>query len=303
LVYRVELSIGKDFMINRKELPVLVTGFNRPVLLDNTLISLRKFGHENVWIVIDGPRLLSDYQDDLTYRCREVAECFKNNSSGQVLIRQNNLGCKYGMSDAISWFFSHNSKGLVIEDDLIFREDFLRFGYESLNRFEGDESVGSITGFMPIQLSSINRYKLTKYIKHSFFSAWGWGSWSSRWQKYDVEMQSWREDLSFLELIVRVKGKFPRYWRRRFDELSRGELNTWDFQFLYAHIKNKWGVIAPSRNLIQNVGFGESATHTRKPKPIPELQKFEDELESNFDITSLKNTELSLFLKTQFGLH
>lgn len=289
-------------MAQLSSLPILVTGFNRPALLHDTLSRLRDFGQKNVWISIDGPRLIDVRQDQFTYQCREVAKQFRDISNGRVLIRENNLGCKYGMSDAISWFFANNSMGLVIEDDIVFQSDFLRFSHDSLTFFEDDMAIGSITGFMPIEIQLNPKYMHSKYVTHPFFSAWGWGSWSNRWAKYDLEMQSWRRELSFSKLVTKVKWKFPRYWSRRFDEISSGQIDTWDFQFLFAHLKYDWHVIAPSRNLIQNVGFGQSATHTKKFREIPDLCSFEDGVCENSNPVELSKIDLTRYLRKQFGL-
>ncbi len=285
-----------------EELPILVTGFNRPELLNNTLSLLKDFGQVNVWIVIDGPRLDDVREDERTYQCGEIAKRFKSIANGRILIREVNLGCKYGMYDAITWFFSHNPMGLVIEDDLVFRKDFIRFGYESLITFEMDESVGSITGFMPTKIERPSTHASARYLRHPFFSAWGWGSWSNRWQKYDLEMKSWRSQLSFFQLASRVKWKFPRYWAKRFDQMSNGEVDTWDFQFLFCHIENNWDVIAPTRNLIQNVGFGELATHTKKFREIPKIYGFDNEITSETEGIELNRSDLSRYLRKQFGL-
>lgn len=285
-----------------EELPILVTGFNRPELLNNTLSLLREFGQLNVWIVIDGPRSIDVREDELTYRCREIAKQFESIAEGRILIRDTNLGCKYGMYEAINWFFSNNTKGLVIEDDLVFRRDFLKFGYESLNSFETDETVGSITGYMPIDIDSGLLQDSLRFVRHPFFSAWGWGSWSNRWQKYDLEMKSWRSELSFLRLASRVKWHSPRYWARRFDQMSKGEVDTWDFQFLFCHIKNNWDVVAPKRNLIQNVGFGEFATHTKRFREIPKLHGFDFGVTSTPRVQELNRVELLRYLNKQFGL-
>jgi hypothetical protein len=99
-----------------------------------------------------------------------------------------------------------------------------------------------------------------------------------------------------------VKWKFPRYWAKRFDQMSNGEVDTWDFQFLFCHIANNWDVIAPTRNLIQNVGFGELATHTKKFREIPKIYGFDNEITSETEGIELNRSDLSRYLRKQFGL-
>ena len=41
------------------------------------------------------------------------------------------------------------------------------------------------------------------------------------------------------------------------------EIDTWDFQWLYARLITNGLSILPNTNLIQNIGFREDATHTK----------------------------------------
>ena len=44
--------------------------------------------------------------------------------------------------------------------------------------------------------------------------------------------------------------------------------NTWDYQWVYTSWSRNWLNILPATNLVQNIGFGQDATHTTNPDPI-----------------------------------
>ena len=51
-------------------------------------------------------------------------------------------------------------------------------------------------------------------------------------------------------------------WKRIFDRVSNGEIDTWDYQWMYACFKNEGLCLVPHVNLISNIGYGADATHT-----------------------------------------
>ena len=46
--------------------------------------------------------------------------------------------------------------------------------------------------------------------------------------------------------------------------MSRHLLDTWDYQVVYAAMRNNALTVTPNLNLVDNVGFDSNATHTRK---------------------------------------
>lgn len=55
---------------------------------------------------------------------------------------------------------------------------------------------------------------------------------------------------------------FGKYWTNIFDQTYEGKIDSWAYPFLFSSwSRNAFGII-PSVNLISNIGFDESATHT-----------------------------------------
>jgi len=52
------------------------------------------------------------------------------------------------------------------------------------------------------------------------------------------------------------------YWDNAFSRVRKGEIDTWDYQWIYANWKHGGLSIIPCTNLVANIGFGEESTHT-----------------------------------------
>ena len=54
-----------------------------------------------------------------------------------------------------------------------------------------------------------------------------------------------------------------KFWKMILQKLKDGLINTWDCQLLFSMWKHQGVSILPNKNLVSNIGFGESSTHTK----------------------------------------
>jgi hypothetical protein len=52
------------------------------------------------------------------------------------------------------------------------------------------------------------------------------------------------------------------FWRPVFDRVHQGQIDTWDYQWMFSCWSQNGLAILPAANLVSNIGFGEEATHT-----------------------------------------
>jgi hypothetical protein len=110
-------------------------------------------------------------------------------------------------------------------------------------------------------------YKLNNdsYYFSNINHIWGWATWRSRWvNDYDVEMSSWpsiREEGRYADWFPNATER--RRFFRRMQDTYHGKIDTWDNQWQYASRLNGRISVMPNINLISNIGFGTSATHTK----------------------------------------
>ena len=239
--------------------PILLIGFNRPDFIANQIAAIRPFRPHRLYIAVDGPRADIVGESEC---CRHVRECVKLvdwPSEVNTLFREKNLGCKYGVSGAISWFFENEEYGIILEDDIRVSGDFLRFASEMLERYKLDARIGAINGFNFFNLQSD---KSVSYHFSSHMDVWGWASWRRVWNLYDVEVAGREEE--YLEAIDRSAATpYMRNIYRKFLTAVKGGLSTWDVQLSLLFLARHLLSIVPKERLVTNVGIADKrATHT-----------------------------------------
>lgn len=254
--------------------PLLVLFWNRPEHLDRLLSILEAIQPQRIYLACDGPRPNDPLNQELVQRCRDLVE---QRLTWPVQVQHryasSNQGCRAGVAAAISWFFEHESEGIVLEDDVHPHPSFFPFMQELLQRYRHDMRIGSI--------SSHNFHRQpaggSSYCYSIYNHCWGWGSWRRAWEQYDFSLSSWPAFRDQGLLAGLGDQRFQRYWTRILDATACGEIDTWDFAWTYSHWRAGMLSCVPDRCLIENAGFGPEATHTNAeacPLPPPQAMAF-----------------------------
>jgi hypothetical protein len=236
--------------------PVLLLIFNRADLTEKVFAMLQQAKPGKLFISADGPRNVQEKEQcDAT---RAVTEKIDWPCEVHRNYFEHNIGCKQAVSHGITWFFEHVEAGIILEDDCLPSLSFFSFTTTLLDRYKDDRSIGHIGGFNPLSVkdeSSANYYYLEGC------TIWGWASWRRVWAHYDVDpvahnLVEWKY----------FKGPFffKLYILKKLYRIALGSLNTWDFQYQYTLWKNSMSSIIPKNSHIQNIGFDNRSTHTRK---------------------------------------
>jgi hypothetical protein len=217
-------------------------------------------------VAADGPR--SNHLGEIEY-CME-ARCIATQVDWpcdvKTLFRDQNLGCKMGVSSGISWFFDHEEEGIILEDDILPLPTFFDFCDELLERYRNTEKIGLISGsnlisncFEPPESYLFSHYNLI----------WGWATWRRAWKHYDVGMKDWPKwrNRGGLKTVSDGGRLFESYWENIFDAVYDGKIDTWDYQLLFALWRRSMLTVIPADNQTWNIGFGRDATHTTTELP------------------------------------
>lgn len=256
--------------------PVLVIAFNRPEEFERLLARLREIQPKHVYVAVDGPR--EGHQTDFEGVCRtrDLVKSIDWQCNVKTLFREVNLGCGLGVSSAITWFFENVDRGIILEDDLVPDPSFFPFCTELLERYENDPRVFAISGCNyapPSEQSSADAYRFSR-VPH----IWAWATWKRSWQKYQLDIGGWRNQLPTKKLWNaggRSISGFT-YWMTTFDLLARKQIDTWDGQLVFAAMRTDGLTATSNVNLVENLGFGESATHTKRtPRHLRQVEPIE----------------------------
>ena len=245
---------------------VLFLVFNRPGTTAQVFEAIRRAKPPRLYVAADGARAGRAKESQIVAKVREIATNVDWPCEVSTLFRDKNLGCKYAISSAISWFFRHEAEGIIIEDDCLPSQSFFWFCEDMLERFRHDQGVMAVTG------TNITRNIAFEadYFYSRYALIWGWASWASAWQQYDLQLENWPEvnQIKHLKGLGVAKLKDALVWKSMLTQTKNGVIDTWDYQWIYSCWICGGLSIAPARNLIRNNGFSSDATHTTNFHPI-----------------------------------
>lgn len=161
--------------------------------------------------------------------------------------------------------FFHVPYGIILEDDCLPHYDFFEYCEELLLKYRYDERVVSISGDNSAGLDFKHNEWSYSFIRCPL--VWGWASWSRAWRLHDKNMQKWVaiRNTPIVEEIFYSKEE-AKYMSILFDRLYyKEEPCTWDYQFMFTCMSSDLLCVIPRYNLITNIGFDDSATHTNLP--------------------------------------
>ncbi|MBT3397442.1 nucleotide-diphospho-sugar transferase [archaeon] len=260
---------------------VLLLAFKRPNVTRRVLNEIRKARPKKLFFAVDGAREGNKDDEKKTKEVRELISEVDWPCKVKTLFRNKNLGTKWGIIEAINWFFSHVNQGIILEDDCIPNQSFFRFCQEMLEKYHDDDRVMHIAGSNPHR--GWKRDKDYSYYFSNYTLSWGWATWKRAWEKFDPDVKTYPE----IKRKGYLKDIYPRISERvvvqkGFDAVCFKGFDVWDHQWLLTPAINSALSIIPNENLIQNMGTHSEGTHT--------TSTFDKEL-------SLKTSELKFPLK------
>lgn len=241
--------------------PVAFFIFNRPDTTARVFEAISQAAPTRLLVVADGPRADRLGEAERCAAVRAVIDRVDWPCEVSVNFSETNLGCKRRVSSGLDWVFQNVEEAVILEDDCVPDQSFFRFCEELLARYRCDDRIAMISG-------NNFQFGIGEVEESYYFSRrphiWGWATWRRTWRRYDVEMTEWPRlrGRGWLNELFPEK-RLVRYWSETFDEVYRGDLDTWDHQFTFSCLLHGALCIMPSVNLVSNIGFGEDATHTK----------------------------------------
>jgi hypothetical protein len=82
-----------------------------------------------------------------------------------------------------------------------------------------------------------NKIGNASYYFSNFGLIWGWATWKRDWRYYNVEMKTFPQfkDEGQIKNIFYDK-KMQNYYIKISDKVYKGEIDTWDYQWLYSRL-------------------------------------------------------------------
>lgn len=257
--------------MNKSQLitPVAFIIFNRPKETQLVFNEIRKVKPLKLFIICDGPRINKIGEVDVVARVRSIVDKVDWNCEVKLNYSNINLGCKLRVSSGLNWVFENTDEAIILEDDCMPDISFFYYCQELLAKYRCDDRVMGITGdnFISNDLNFTDSYFFSSYM-----NIWGWATWRRAWDFYKVDIPD-NGPIFFKNLMNSrsfLSSRAIKYWSLMLSHFNLRDMDTWDYQWSYAIWSNSGLVCTPSKNLISNIGFTDTATHTKTGDPLRE---------------------------------
>ncbi len=226
--------------------------------LERTLTALANASPQRLYISIDGPRDEHPEDMDAVAATVQVAKDFSRDFPSSLLTSTTNGGVGAGVLRGLDWFFDQVPRGIVIEDDVCIQAGSLQLAGLLLQRFEDDESVGSVTLFNAVPKSRIGMPSSTVRFSNLASSQY-WGTWGNRWQRRMRADSDWRSAAPQTTL-TRVGGtRFAHHWSTTMEAAEANGSVSWEHLWLMTHWEAGWCVANTNDNFSVHEGFDREA--------------------------------------------
>ena len=193
----------------------------------------------------------------------EILKFKKKNKNIFIKFSKTNLGLYKNLIRGVSYVLSKYSSAIVLEDDLVFDENFLNFMYISLQRFRNKKNILQISGYSyPINCNSSDTYFL------NLTSCWGWATWSDRWRsflKFSKNKHLMLQEYKNIQNDYNKKNDFnvngSYNYLKMLKKQMTSQFNSWGILFYLFSFHKKFLNLFPPFTLVENRGFDGSGSH------------------------------------------
>jgi hypothetical protein len=243
---------------------VLFLVFNRPGTTTQVFEAIRQAQPPRLYVAADGPREGREGEAERVAAVRKIATAVNWPCELKTLFRDKNLGCKHAVSGAITWFFEHEEMGVILEDDCLPSQSFFWFCEYYLKYYKDDKRMFSVNGSNYLKLSKDSLMN-SSYI-FTDPDVWGWATWADRWEYYEHGPSAIKSKIfnkTYLNFSLR-HWSFAQEVGLNALRSTTGKINSWAYPWTLAVLAQGGLCITPRKSLIDNIGFGVEATHTKQ---------------------------------------
>ena len=238
-----------------ENLSVLILAYNRYEKFKRCIKTLNRQGIKKIFLSIDGPRNKNDKKNQR----KIISYCKKNKLSMEIKINQlkTNNGCRLGPIKGISWFFSHNQYGVILEDDVILSRKCMEAFSYLLDKYFRNEEYLSISSF-----NELSNNKIENLYAMPLWRSFGWASWAHKWESH-INFSKKIKNNNMWDLYKLMPKDFRSIKTVQLVKASQlNLLDAWDYEFNFSHLINMKKSLTIGGINCLNYGYDDTATHT-----------------------------------------
>ena len=242
--------------------PIVLFVYNRPWHTLQTLNALmqNELANESVlYIFADGPKENATEEElKKTKKVRDVIRTKKWCKEIHIIESENNKGLSDSIIKGVTEIVNRYGKVIVLEDDILSSEGFLKYMNDALNLYSDNESVGCIHAWN-YDLDTKDYAESTFFLKGG--DCWGWATWKRSWDVFESNgallMQSFTSKQSQYE--------FDRRGTHRYTDMLEAQINgtndSWAIRWHASlYLSNNY-CLQPTRAIVKNIGLDNSGIH------------------------------------------
>ena len=238
--------------------PVALFVYNRPDHTRQTVEALEAntlAGETPLHVFSDAPKNAAASQ--AVGEVRGYIRTISGFKSVTIVERETNFGLARSIIDGVTSLCAEHGRVIVVEDDLVTSPHFLTYMNDGLTRYEYEDRVMQIAGYMfPVSLK-VDEDALFL----PFTSSWGWATWERAWRNFDASGSGHRrlvED-QILRQAFDLNGKYGYF--QMLESQLRGETDSWAIRWYLSVFLMNGLTMYPKKTLVRNCGFDGSGVN------------------------------------------
>lgn len=246
--------------------PVIIFAYERIDNLKKTIESIEncELANETDCFVF------SDYYDekkenyDKVCCVRAFLDEFKTKNSFSKVEVDNatrHKGLANSVIEGVTKIIEKYGRAIIVEDDLIVANSFLRYMNDALQCFEDNEKIWSISGYS-LCLKSTQNIDSDIYLSMRG-SSWGWATWYDRWNTVDWDVKDY-DSFVRSEIKVNLFNKCGEDLTKLLTMWKNKQIDSWAIRFDYAQFCQEKYTVFPKKSQVVNIGMNGEGTNCDK---------------------------------------
>jgi hypothetical protein len=241
--------------------PIALFTYKRIDSLKKSLASLSKCplsADSELIVFSDAPKNDSDIEKvNIVRAYLKTVTCFKKITINE---RTTNMGVDYNIINGIKEISGYCEKFILLEDDLVFSENFLVFMNQALAHYENYPEILSVSGFSFVSNIPAGYAYDTYFTSRSW--SWGWGSWGSKMKDVDWDVKDFNDFIENKSTQTMFNKSGGSDLTKMLRETMEGKIRAWDIRLFYYQFKHKLLSLYPVSSKTVNIGFTPEGSNT-----------------------------------------
>ena len=242
--------------------PITLFVYNRPENTAQTLEALSNndlSSESDLFVFCDGPKENAD--DDTKKAIQKVRDVVKSKSWCETVTiyeSDTNKGLADSIVEGVTKIVNKFGKIIVLEDDIVTSNGFLKYMNEALDLYENEKKVMHIASYLPYtnSISSLPETFLSR-----FMSCWGWATWKTDWDKANWDTQFLYDQIADSKVRYAFNLEGVLNYHEQLENNLNGKINTWAIKWFTSIFLNKGLCLYPKQTLSENIGLDGSGLH------------------------------------------